>query len=445
MNSLQQIDPRVFKVYSKSEMETMKPYEVCEIASNKMEYHVTRLFNEDVALLSVWTCVDRRADLNCETFGFDMRNTPGCFHYNPYIICQSPLYFMEYIVVTQALKLLLRHCTYRVFSNKPIHAIASNITINCLLPERMTKSMIVHVDFLLPKTFEYEDKLSLEEYYLALLDNKKAEEQAQKSSSESNEEGEGEGEGNGYVAKPFENSDKAVEKALTGLDNKNWSENAIIDNDVKNCYEKNKSSNKNWGNYTGNILDVIHAAQMGHIDWRNIIKRFGRSVESRKSIPTRMRWNRRTGFIDPGYRREYSSRVLVAPDTSGSVSDEAIAEALGVVKVGCKHSKVDVAFWDTQICLVDKKVDKKNKKKNTFNIAGRGGTDVQCVFDYADKNNYDGVVIITDGYFGKPNPPKKTKTKYVWLMEKGNYNKDIQNIIPIGRAYEMEKGGKRIV
>ena len=44
---------------------------------------------------------------------------------------------------------------------------------------------------------------------------------------------------------------------------------------------------------------------MGHINWRNIIKRFGRSVESRKSIPTRMRWNRRTGFIDPGYRREF--------------------------------------------------------------------------------------------------------------------------------------------
>ena len=85
MNSLQQIDPRVFKVYNKSEMEALKPYEVCEIASNKMEYHVTRLFNEDVALLSVLTCVDRRADLNCETFGFDMRTTPGCFHYNPYI------------------------------------------------------------------------------------------------------------------------------------------------------------------------------------------------------------------------------------------------------------------------------------------------------------------------------------------------------------------------
>ena len=212
-----------------------------------------------------------------------------------------------------------------------------------------------------------------------------------------------------------------------------------------NCYEKNKSSNKNWGNYTGNILDVIHAAQMGHIDWRNIIKRFGRSVESRKSIPTRMRWNRRTGFIDPGYRREYSSRVLVAPDTSGSVSDEAIAEALGVVKIGCKHSKIDVAFWDTQICLVDEKVDKKGKKKTAFKVAGRGGTDVQCVFDYADKNNYDGVVIITDGYFGTPNAPKKTKTKYVWLMEKGNYNKNIKDIIPVGQAYEMEKGGKRIV
>lgn len=245
--------------------------------------------------------------------------------------------------------------------------------------------------------------------------------------------------------KTFEDSIDAASKGLTALDNMHWEENEAVDAELRNAIDRAKNGLKSWGNITGKMIDVILAAHQSSVNWRRIIRHFGKSVDSRVHRPTRSRWNRRTGFIDPGYRNEHTSKVLFAVDTSGSISDDAAAEALAVVKEACRNSIVDYVCWDTEIKLVERKLQKTAKNRNQFKIAGRGGTDVQCVFDFADKEEYDGVVIVTDGHFSEPEAPKRLKTKYVWLMEKNNYNKNIKNIIPVGHAYEMEEGGRQIV
>lgn len=468
MSSIAYSDPRIQKVYTKEEILTMDKSEISFVANLKMEHWVCTLFHTDSILLHIWTSVDRKADYNCPTFGFNMKSFPGVFHYNPCLICQSPEDFLEYLVVNQGLKLTLRHATTRQLFDKVRHSLASNITINELIPDRFIAAMSKYEDFKLAKHFNLDPQLNLEEYYTLLLNNKAAGEAIKKitknnsegssewdgsgggSGSSTNEQeggaenGKGEGEENGII-KPFEDSNDATSKGLTALDNSHWEENEAVDAELRNSIDRAKNGLKAWGNITGKMIDVILAAHQSSVNWRRIIRHFGKSVDSRVHRPTRSRWNRRTGFIDPGYRNEHTSKVLFAVDTSGSISDDAAAEALAVVKEACRNSIVDYVCWDTEIKLVERKLQKTAKNRNQFKIAGRGGTDVQCVFDFADKEEYDGVVIVTDGHFSEPEAPKRLKTKYVWLMEKNNYNKNIKNIIPVGHAYEMEEGGRQIV
>jgi len=74
-------------------------------------------------------------------------------------------------------------------------------------------------------------------------------------------------------------------------------------------------------------------------------------------------------------------------------------------------------------------------------VKGRGGTDFQCVFDYAKtKQKIDGIIIITDGYASLPDiyliPPKKI----LWLLNnKDNYEKMYSNFITVGRCAWVEQ------
>lgn len=438
-------DKRIKKVYTKEELDKMDKDEIRFVAGAKVEKTVHDIFYIDGSILSIWHCVNRKADFNVETFGYNMKQYPGIFCFNPYLIMMATTEFLTYIMVNQGLKLLLRHPTYRILADKPRHAVASNLAINSLLPSSIIDPVKHIENFVHPEMFGFDTKLSLEEYYVLIEDNKKAQQQCSKmGKGESGGEGENGGQGEGQGENPFKNSNDAMAKGMGALDNKNWNENDLMDADLRDAVNRNKNKCNSWGSITGSILDVILAAHESPINWRRVTRHFGKTVESKKARPTRSRWNRRTGFIDPGYKREWTSKFLVAVDTSGSVGDQAIAEAFSVIKDSCKHSQIDYCVWDTEIKFVQQNINKKMKHRNDFTVAGRGGTDVQCVLDYADTHIYDGVVIITDGHFSSPNAPKRGKTKYLWLMEKGNYNTNIADIIPCGHAYEMEKDGKRI-
>lgn len=448
--------PEVYKVFTKEELNSLSINEVNRIAMEKMEYQVVKLFYSDIALLGIWTLVDRKPSTSISVFGFDMKSHPSKFLYNPYFVNMVSDKFMEYIIISQGLKLLLRHCSDRQLADKSRHALASNLTINSILCENknndiveVVKYMSTFDDFDTPKKYEFEEKLTLEDYYILLENNKKAQVRTEKmlggcSSDSVQDSTDGSSDSDCSGGCPFNDQGDAESNGLNNLDNENWQQNEMIDADIKNYVSKLKDSNKSWGNITGNIIDSILVAHQSPVNWRRLVRHFGKTIEAKKTINTRSKANRRTEFVDPGYRREFKSKVLVALDTSGSISDEALSEAFSVVRDSCKHSQIDYACWDTRIANHEKNVNKKYKHSNNYKLAGRGGTDVQCVFDLADKESYDGVVIITDGYFSEPKGPTKTSTKYIWLMEKGTYNPKISDIIPIGRVFEMEKDGKQI-
>ena len=48
---------------------------------------------------------------------------------------------------------------------------------------------------------------------------------------------------------------------------------------------------------------------------------------------------------------------------------------------------------------------------------GRGGTDFQAPIDYAAERDFDGLIILTDGYAPEPLIPAHFKTPILWVCE----------------------------
>ena len=48
---------------------------------------------------------------------------------------------------------------------------------------------------------------------------------------------------------------------------------------------------------------------------------------------------------------------------------------------------------------------------------GRGGTSFQEPIEYAHENNYDGLLILTDGYAPQPQIPDNMRCKIIWVCQ----------------------------
>jgi len=123
-----------------------------------------------------------------------------------------------------------------------------------------------------------------------------------------------------------------------------------------------------------------------------------------------MRPNRRYGFTSPGSKRNYTSRLLVAFDTSGSVSDSQLEYFVTELNGMIDHVEVDFIQFDTRLHGDPKPFSKKAAK---VDIVGRGGTCFEPVIHLADERKYDGLVVFTDGYAPFPSKPK---TRMLWAV-----------------------------
>ena len=81
-----------------------------------------------------------------------------------------------------------------------------------------------------------------------------------------------------------------------------------------------------------------------------------------------------------------------------------------------------------------------NKKQKIVPINGRGGTSFQVVFDYvANHQEYDGLIIFTDGYASIPKKSKNMKCKVVWVCNtKEGYNVNRSWMLNLGRCCLIE-------
>ena len=182
---------------------------------------------------------------------------------------------------------------------------------------------------------------------------------------------------------------------------------ALINGIIEGC--------TSWGSLAGAFAEKLKASTKAKINWRNVFSGFRASILSSKRKLTRMRPNRRTGFENMGSIRRFDTKLLVAVDVSGSISTQSLSYFYGVINSAFRYGfdAVDVIQFDAGVRVVQ------NLKKVMRDVLaiGRGGTSFQEPIEYAHENNYDGLLILTDGYAPEPWLPDNMRCKIIWVCQ----------------------------
>lgn len=351
--------------------------------------YLNKIERKDLPTMAVGTT--RRVDL--------------ALYYNPDFVKKMTYTQLRAVLKHEALHVLLHHISRNQYFNYNMkgYNYAADMAINCHiegLPEGA----------LYPKNFQLPDNESSEWYY-------------EKLKKEEEENGEGALEGKGELVD----------------DHEMWGEcdDDIIKEKVRNIAEQaiKEQEKKGWGDISGNLAQQIIAANKPVVNWKREVRYFINQIIMMGRKSTRMRPNRRFGYKDPGSKRDYTSKILVAIDTSGSVSDQELEYFLQELNGMISHVKVDLLQFDHEIKSDPKPFEKKVKR---LGIVGRGGTNVDPVLRMADEKHYDGLIVMTDGGFGIGVP--KPKCRVMWCGVKANEHHF--NHITFGKKVMIEQKKK---
>ena len=201
-------------------------------------------------------------------------------------------------------------------------------------------------------------------------------------------------------------------------------------------------STTNWGSMPAGMIELIKKAAEGKIDFRSALRGFRATILSQKRRLTRMRPSRRFGFEQMGSRYDFTTHLLVAIDTSCSVGSEELGRYFRIITSFFKYGiqEIDVIMFDVDV--QGKPVTLKEAKKNMkdFEVQGRGGTNFQAPIDYVKEHpDYDGIIIITDGWAPTPEVPPHLKAKLLWVIDnEPSYKQNYESLRMTGRVCLMQ-------
>lgn len=336
---------------------------------------------------------------------------------------------LTYVFYHEVLHLVLHHCTKRPLTSDPkekhLANIAHDLAVNELIPENAdckpprdeNGKLVGAFVSELKKQKEYSDILEKQtsEWYWDYLHKKQKELGGLPGIMDCDGDCDncklekGDGSDNG-----LSDNDLKVKNNCKKLDaHDGWKEHEIADERVT-AKVKEIDRNNLWGDVSQGAREIILAAQVKKIDWRNKIRIWFGNHIWRDRIATRKRPNRRTGFMHPGYRKSYVDRYLVAVDTSGSIDSGLLAEWIGVLNQLVEYLPIDFMQFDCEKQTEPKPYDRRQLK---IEFKGRGGTDFQPVIDLVNQRHYRGVMILTDGCASAPTPPKMAQV--LWVLPAG--------------------------
>ena len=265
-----------------------------------------------------------------------------------------------------------------------------------------------------PSTFKLLDKQPYE-YYYNLLNQERKERQK--------EQGEGEG-------------DDGLESELSGKgtdDHDMFGEmdaldEAMLEDKLKKAYEQAKSNGV--GKVPKEIEDLMEMLKKPTINWKRMLKQFAGMSTKSEVKRTRSKRNRRYGIKVAGKKHDYTAKILVGLDTSGSMCGERTEKVLNEIYGIWKNSPelaIDIAECDTEIKNVFSYTG-----KDKFPISGRGGTALEPLLEYAQIHGYDSCIVLSDGeFYGEDFT--KYKVPSLWVIAQNR-----QYTSPIGRTVYVD-------
>lgn len=149
--------------------------------------------------------------------------------------------------------------------------------------------------------------------------------------------------------------------------------------------------------------------------WNVILRRFVGShgsstlVQSIKYCSKRFRDPHTGRKARPGLRIRRSKKILIGLDTSGSMSKEEFDLFAGEIRLIHRFNKdITVVQCDTEIN------DVFVYRGRMDYVKGRGGTDMNPIYDMFMVGDYDLCVLLTDGYIGSIGP--RPRKPWLWVL-----------------------------
>jgi len=169
---------------------------------------------------------------------------------------------------------------------------------------------------------------------------------------------------------------------------------------------------KHPGSVPAGILRAAEAVLKPKVDWRSVLRaKVGKALvdlEARER-PTYHRPHRRQGALGsvllPG-AYGLKPEVAVVIDTSGSMGERELGQALGEIKGILRHHRPTVYTVDAEVHAAQKVFSLDQLK-----LLGGGGTDMGRGIEQAVKDGHELVVVLTDGY--TPWPEKAPRATVV--------------------------------
>jgi predicted metal-dependent peptidase len=166
-------------------------------------------------------------------------------------------------------------------------------------------------------------------------------------------------------------------------------------------------------------VDKLYEIKEAVIDWKSYFRRFVGNSNKIYTKKTRKKINKRFEG-NPALKIKTKKHVLVAIDTSGSVSDKEVAEFFGEIRHMHKSGvKLTIVECDADIHKIYE------YKGNTPEfVHGRGGTNFQPVIDYLNANpkKYTSLVYLTDL---ECSVPSKACKPVLWVVSsRGKTNEE---------------------
>lgn len=253
--------------------------------------------------------------------------------------------------------------------------------------------------------------------------------------------------------KSLDKYSKFMEEAQNLIDNHSkWTENIKGVSDLSSLARKvdnyttsvireaAKTFQKERGNLPAYISELIQEAlKPAKAPYYQIIRRLVRATRFSKFKRSHTKINRKRAYLFaldddglpklspfPGRTRDFTFKIVVLIDTSGSMGPEEILEGLSGIKniiENDRHCHTTVLEVDT---IVNKEYRAKKLRDINFKIKGRGGTTLGAGIDRAREINPDVCLAFTDGFTEDINsyPKKKFPKKMIWVVTpKGSVEK----------------------
>ena len=395
----------------------------------RWDYLISSMIIGDPFIHEFILVMSKEANESVKTMGVMVKNAAVRLFYSPTFLDKLTDSEARWVLVHEVLHLVFHHCTVRACLDTHLHEldnIAADLAINQLIPNTglvmCPRPEVIKPYF--PKSLDFPEKLSKEQYLQLLLEKEKEDEQNKKDQGDKDDKGDPQQSGGGNDPndpnkdKGDSSGDRPFKEYGDLVDShEGWSddEKEIVDQMIRSKVEQLSKRERAWGRITGGIKEMIEAAQKSDIAWWRYLREYLGLLVSTRKESTMKRPNRRFGYPYPGTKRKHVDKILCATDSSGSISEESLRRFLTEINAIAESHPVDLVVFDDGITTGPIPF---TRRRRTFEFTGRGGTNFTAVMELATKGKYKSLVILTDGEAKAPEYPHGVKD-VIWCLVDG--------------------------